>query len=157
MIWVECYPDKELVRVLGFKGFHAKRGGKGGVISKVERGGVGIVDLDYEGTIPRNCQEVDSLSRRHFGIVVMRCGRGWLVILDRNLETFLLATAREASVDVESYGLPNDPRELHHVISLRRPPDGFIKLLRDLRISSSRFEYLAGLLKRLVDLAAETP
>ncbi len=42
MIWVECYPDKEIVRVLGFKGFHAKRGGKGGVISKVERGGVGI-------------------------------------------------------------------------------------------------------------------
>ena len=47
MIWVECYPDRTLVKVLGFRGRHPKGGGKSRVVERVSRWGeVGLVDLD---------------------------------------------------------------------------------------------------------------
>ncbi len=149
MIWVECHPDKKLVEVLGFRGRHPKGGGKGRVVERVSRrGGVGLVDLDYEGTIPSTCREDPVHSLPEHGIRVFRCGRGWTVALERNLEEFLLASARESGIDVESYGLSRDVREMHHQMSRMHQPWRFVEF-GDLSNVSSRLTTLANLLREL--------
>ncbi|RDD53692.1 MAG: hypothetical protein BA066_03270 [Candidatus Korarchaeota archaeon NZ13-K] len=110
---------------------------------------MGLVDSDHEGTIPRKCEEDHARSLPQYGIRVFRCGRGWIVALDRNLEEFLLASARESGIDIESYGLSRDVREMHHQISRMHQPPGFEKLLEDLLSKSGRLTALRNLLREL--------
>lgn len=146
-IWVECYPDKLLVKALGYEARHAR--GKGRVIANTLKGGVGLVDLDYEDSISVKCREDGAKSHREIGIWVFRCGKGWLIALERTLEVFLIASAKEIGMDLESYDLSEDAKELHSQISRRNPSKGFYDLLGDLRLSK-RFKELANVLSEIM-------
>ncbi len=69
--------------------------------------------------------------------------------MDRNLEEFLIASAKESGIDVESYGLSRNAREMHHQISRMHQPRRFLEFLKDLSSASSRLTALANLLREL--------
>ena len=150
MIWVECYPDKVLLDVLGYEARHPRGGGKSRVIWRASKGGLGLVDLDHEGSTPSACVRDEERSRPDSGVWVFRCGSGWVVALEKNLEGFLVAAAREAGIRLEDYGLSSDPKRLHGQISKVHPPPEYKRCLEELlRRRSERFRILAEVLRNL--------
>ncbi len=151
MIWVECYPDKVLLSALGFEARHPKNGGKGRAIGRASRGGLCLVDLDHEGSMPSLCVKDEERSMPDSGVWVFRCGNGWVVALEGNLEEFLVASARQAGIRLEDYGLSSDPRRLHSLISRVHPPPGYREFLEDLLSKGSvRVRILAEVLRDLL-------
>ncbi len=153
MIWVECYPDKVLLDVLGYEARHPKHGGKGRVVWRASGGGLGLVDLDHEGTISSACVVDEERSRPDSGVWVFRCGSGWVVALENRLEEFLVAAARESGISLEDYGLSSDPKRLHSQISRVHPPPGYRRCLEDLlERGGGRVRVLAEILRDLAGM-----
>ncbi len=153
MIWVECYPDKVLLSALGFEARHPKHGGKGRAIGRARRGGLCLVDLDHEGSMPSLCVKDEERSRPESGVWVFRCGHGWVVALEKNLEEFLVASARESGIRLEDYDLSSNPKRLHGQISTVHPPTGYRRCLEDLlKRGGGRLRVLAEVLRDLAGM-----
>jgi len=152
MILVECYPDMILLEELGF--FDVKHGrGKGNIcnILRKKRNCIGIVDEDPDSPQPRYMQilkeRARNLQRHDITIIHDKTRSNCLIIIRPKLEDWILKTARLAGINVKDYGLPNDPLRLSEIISQKRPPDKFRKLIRDL-LNTDRLQTLKSLIQQ---------
>lgn len=144
MIYVECYPDQLLVRVvagLQIAEVPHEFQGKGAVVAKVIKrpGSVGLVDQDPSSPQPRGLTTLQLLKDYpNLGLEV-RGGRnaGRLVVVCPRLEEWAYRAAQESQVDPESFRLPATPKDLKNMIDqdLHRYKQGR-------SLGSSRFERL---------------
>ena len=126
MIFVECYPDKALVRAMGFEPVHS--GGKGRAIASVlgSKGRVCLVDLDDERSMVSIRKYVRKEERMpDLGIRIFCLNHGIVIALENRLEDFIITSAREAGISLDEYGFHNDAESLHLEISKRRIPENF--------------------------------
>ncbi|KPV61902.1 MAG: hypothetical protein AOA66_1574 [Candidatus Bathyarchaeota archaeon BA2] len=147
MYLVECKPDATLVKSLtrtSRKNIeHA--GNKSELLKKLaERYGnsKGIIDEDPWSIQPPHLQkfkEKQDLTRYNLKILRQTRKNNILIMLRPRLEDWILEAAREASIDVKKYNLPNDPVKLHEQINIQI--GNFQKLVEDLA-KSNRFREL---------------
>lgn len=150
MIFVECKPDKVLVRILGIPTheiIHA--GNKSSVCKKLERsnGSKGLVDEDPDSGQPTYIRRLEIIDMRSdFKILYDPRRDNYLIILCPRLEEWILKAAREAKVEVKKYNLPNNGDYLHRIINLKI--DKFERLVLDLRSKSRMLKDLESILKQ---------
>ncbi len=151
MLYAECKPDVLLVRLLTgvpkrgavheLKGKYelCKRLGKGTNCSA-------MIDEEPWGHQPAYIKNLTAkdLPEHDLRVLLDHPRSNQVVVLLPNLEQWVLKGARVAEIDVRRYGLPDNWRELHHVIDLRQ--DGFDRLVADLK-ATPRFKALARLLR----------
>lgn len=149
MMYLECYPDKALVRALGIRKkeiYHA--GSKGNVCKKLEKSSKskGLVDEDpfstqpsYVGKLKTNSYEYD------IKLLYDEKAKNHLIVLCPRLEDWILKAAKEAKVDVENYRLPDDAYELHKIINVKL--DNFVHLIEDIKKRSKMLKTLEKVIK----------
>ena len=148
MIFVECYPDRALVKIMGFKPVHSR--GKGRAVSSVVRSkGVCLIDLDYEGSLNYIRKYIrDERRMPDLGITILCLDQGIVIALENRLEDFIIASAKEMGISLNEYGFSNDVDSLHLEISRMRTSEKLLRLLEDLTKRSRRFKELREILRR---------
>lgn len=153
MIFVECYADITLVKYIinlpGKEIAHEFKG-KGGVCGRLRERPhrLGLVDEDPSSPQPLYITEsriVEDLQEANLRVLHHSSGNNYLIVLCPRLEEWILGAAREISVDVLKYSLPDSAKSLHNVINfdLRK----FEKLLDELK-NSSRIKNLKSTLSK---------
>lgn len=149
MIYLECYSDEALVKVLGVhkKGiFHSYS--KGNVCKKLEKSinSKGLVDEDpfstqpsYIGKLKTNSYEYD------IKLLYDEIAKNHLIVLCPRLEDWILKAAKEAGIYIEDYGLPDDANELHKIINTKLQK--FILLIEDIKKKSKMLKTLEKMIK----------
>ncbi|MBI4236768.1 MAG: hypothetical protein HY688_05400 [Chloroflexi bacterium] len=126
MIFVECNADallaRSATRLRDREVVHAG-GGKGRVLNKLSRtqGAKGLIDEDPGSTQPGTLAGfalVEDLPDSGLRRLREGASANELVMLRPALEEWLIASAREARIDMVHFSLPNDPRGLHRVGTL---------------------------------------
>lgn len=116
MIIVECYTDEYFVKLLGFKGIKHE-GGKGKVLERVREnpGAIGIIDEDPDSNQPSERYEYIEYERRStIKLLVKKGDKSKKVIeISPDLEGWILARAKKNQISPKSYGLTDNPHELH--------------------------------------------
>lgn len=151
MIYVECYPDRALVKVMVFESVHFR--GKGRALSSALRseGCICLVDLDYEGSLSYIKGYVRKERRMpDLGMTILCLNRGIVIALENRLEDFIIASAKEVGIPLNEYNFSNDSDLLHLEISRRRIDEKFYRLLENLA-ESRRFKTLKEILERAKD------
>jgi len=149
---IECKPDEALVRSL--TSISRKRvrhaGGKAELLKMLVThysNSKGMIDYDPSSVQPpqlRDFQtEKDSPS---CGLKILRqATRDNLVaVLCPRLEEWIIEATREAGIDPQNHGLPNDPMVLHRQINVRLR--GFEDLVKELCDESVRIQELRSFL-----------
>ncbi len=144
MIFVECNPDKFLVRQLirGKQQQKKKRirhgGGKSGVLDILEEGKgriVGIVDEDPNRSMNPPKKRKDYVREAAKGSIKLLRKRDdsskSLIELSPDLEGWLISRAKENGISLKKYGLPDDPKAMHDIPHIERDPD-FQKFIKGL-------------------------
>ena len=142
MIFVECNPDRFLVRQL-IRGKQQKKGikhggGKSGVLAILEEKKgrmVGIVDED-----PNRSKHPPKKRKEYIGenargsIKLLRkkddSSKG-LIELSPDLEGWLINRAKENKIWPKDYGLPDDRKKMHDIPHIEQDP-GFQKFIKRL-------------------------
>ena len=142
MIFIECNPDKFVVRQL-IRGKQQRKGikhggGKSGVLDILEKGKgsiVGIVDEDPNRTKHPPKKRKDYVKEIAKGSIKLLRKRNdsskSLIELSPDLEGWLINRAKENGIGLEEYGLPDDPKKMHDIHRIEQSPDfqKFIKRL----------------------------
>jgi len=153
MIFIECKPDAELVKIFGIprKEIHHV-GGKSEVCRRLRKfeNQKGLVDEDPFSVQPRyvreECKMWKNLPDYCFKILKDRSNNKLIVLCPR-LEEWVLKAARRAGIDVKNYGLPDDGDKLHEVINMNIRK--FKKLLNDLKDKSDMLKTLGKFIKNV--------
>lgn len=123
MIYVECIPDKALVKILGIPGnkiFHA--GGKGNICSRLKysKNSLGLIDEDPHSPQPNYIKKL-KFQFKEYSIKVLYDDEleNYLIVLCPRLEEWILKAAKEININMVDYQLPNEAMELHKVINTR--------------------------------------
>jgi len=140
-VYVECDPDTVLAETLTSGRVYHQRG-KSRVCRVLERqrNCIGVMDEDPFSAQPPLITALGKSgavqSHTPQGIKVLRDNpnNNILVLLCPRLEEWVLSAAQEASISMDKYHLPSDPKKLHSFLSLsrRRRMDTFRRLLQDL-------------------------
>jgi hypothetical protein len=116
VIIVECYTDEYFVKLLGLKGIKHE-GGKGKVLERVSEnpGAIGIIDEDPDSNQPSERYEYIEYERRStIKLLVKKGDKSKKVIeISPDLEGWILARAKKNQISPKSYGLTDNPHELH--------------------------------------------
>lgn len=159
MIYVECDPDKALVRIVG--GLRARDirhefQGKGAVVYRVATndGARGLVDQDPGSVQPKRLAELPvKENRQDLGLQLRtKLGSGArLVVICPRLEEWLYDAASESDVDPRSFRLPTSPRDLKKEVNhdLRRGSSSrYERFLRELmRLQNRRLTVLRQMIR----------
>lgn len=138
MIYVECKPDRLVVRILA--GIPKKRvrhaGNKSQVLKMLERTrmALGIVDEDPHSHQPPQILQSKDISTEEVKKASLRTllyQDNVILVIRPRLEEWILALAKELGVDPAKHRLPEDPDELHEVINYNL--DKFERLLLDIK------------------------
>ncbi|MGC8830859.1 MAG: hypothetical protein ACP5MG_10365 [Verrucomicrobiia bacterium] len=140
-VFVECYPDAELIKFIGNKADSVTHSqGKGNVINSLLKTNspiaFGIIDEDPHSTpIP---------ALKHFKVADKtpdmilyehkNDNNKKLIILKPRLEEWLYKTAKSANIDPSSFGFPNSSNELHKIPRYDKMKN-FIDLINSLKDS----------------------
>ncbi|MGH7800750.1 MAG: hypothetical protein ACREOW_09000 [Thermodesulfobacteriota bacterium] len=148
---MECNPDEILVKALGIPRKEIDHAGnKEEVCKELEicTNSKGLVDEDPLGTQPSYIKKLKPLSDKRDDIKLMhdKKARNYLIILCPRLEEWILKATREAGVNVEVYGLPNNADELHKFINTKLK--GFVNLIENIKGKSRMLKTLEDFLKR---------
>jgi len=151
MIYVECVPDKALVKILGIPGneiFHA--GGKGNICSRLKysKNSIGLVDEDPYSPQPNYIKKL-KFQTKECSIKVLYDAefKNYLIVLCPRLEEWILKAVKEININIADYNLPQEAMELHKVINTRIKK--FENLVRDIFQKSLMLKTLARLIKNL--------
>ncbi len=151
MIYVECKPDRALVRSItnipGGEIVHEV--GRSRVCEKLakQRNCKGLADEDPLSAQPHYMKKVrleNDLFQHELKVFHDESNGNHLFVLCPRLEEWILKAAKEADLNVEKYSLPNTPGKLHREINL--DPRKFERLLEDLK-DSKRLKTLGELLE----------
>jgi len=151
MIYIECKADYTLVTsITDLSRKDIVHGSNKGNICKQLRGQrncKALLDQDPLSAQPRYLKEarVESDLSQYDLKLLHGTNNNYLVILCPRLEAWILKSAKEASVDVSKYDLPNDEGKLHGLINISL--EKFENLLEDLKGSSGRLKALKRLLE----------
>ena len=145
----ECKPDTLLVKLLTGQAVD-HRGGKARLIKRMIRSSEqskGLIDEDPQSPQPPLIKRFRLLhDEQTLRLKVYEDENGnKLIMLSPNLEEWIIGSAREAGLMLESYGLPDKAGDLHRVINLDL--ERFQKLVLDLRDKSSRMKALSRILR----------
>lgn len=136
MIFVECNPDKALVRALGISHreiTHAySKGNVSNFLARKVINAKGLVDEDPLSTQPLYFQNLVIRAEQE-GIQVLHDTQrnNRVVVLCPRLEEWILKTAKQESVRVEDFGFSVDPSLFKEGVNLR--VQNFEKLLEHLK------------------------
>ena len=122
---VECAPDETLVRNLGFTSRQVKhQPNKGEVCNYLIKnsGIIGMVDADPGSPQPGFFQDC-KLIQEKFDVVVYQYNdqNNRLLVLNPNLEGWLIKKAKESKLDLSNFGLPGTSKALHKEILNKIP------------------------------------
>jgi hypothetical protein len=131
VIHIECLPDETLLKKLGYSKKQVEHHqGKSRVLSKIKslRDQVGLIDED-----PMSSQHPYEKS-----LIVEDSSHGItfrkdpnknnkILVLQVKLEDWIISACRRSEIDIEEFGLPRTPNELHSVLNNRIP--AFARLL----------------------------
>jgi hypothetical protein len=150
MIYLECEPDKALVRAFGIARKEIKHMfSKGNVCNRLEKtkNSKGLVDEDPLSPQPSYIGKLKSLSRKN-GIRLLfdEKKQNYLIALCPRLEDWVLNVTKEANIDVSKYGLPNDPNKLHEALNIKL--DKFSDLIDKIKQKSEMLKTLEGFIKK---------
>lgn len=152
MIYLECDPDKALVKALGISKtgiFHA--GNKGNVCNRLKRNknSKGLVDDDPSSAQPSYMDRLRLLSDE-YGIKLLYDERNenHLIVLCPRLEDWILKAAKQVVGRGmgKKYGLPENADQLHKVINTNL--EKFVNLVNDIKEKSGMLKALESLIKR---------
>jgi len=152
MIYVECDPDKALVSILGVPRkeiFHA--GGKGNVCVRLSKttDSKGLIDEDPESPQLGYLKKLKSCSAEYtkYNIKLLSDEkfRNSVIVLSPRLENWILEAAKEAGMNMEEYGLPNNANNLHKVINIKL--ESFKKLIEEMKQKSKMLKRLERLIR----------
>jgi len=150
MIFLECEPDKALVKGLGIPRKEIKHMfSKGNVCNRLEKtkNSKGLVDEDPLNPQPSYIGKLKFLSRGHgIKLLVDEKNQNYLIVLCPRLEDWVLNVAKQASIDVLTHGLPNDPNKLHEALNIKL--DRFRDLIDKIKQKSEMLKALEGFIKK---------
>lgn len=123
-IALECNPDEELVKCLGFTRKEiTHQPNKGQVFSFLEKnmGALGIVDEDPGANPPGHMVFYKKICDEQHGVeVYIKPLEGTkLVIIKPRLEEWIIKQAKDSKIDPTKYSLPDNGRELHKIINTK--------------------------------------
>ena len=126
MIFVECDPDKYVVKKIVPKTRIIHGGGKTGVLNALEgeRRAVGIVDADphfrkppgdmRKGYVREDVKDTIELMRK-------KGDEGkFLIVLSPDIEGWLVNKAKQNGISLRDYNLPDDPERMHDITHIER-------------------------------------
>ena len=155
MIFVECRPDKLLIkRITGIsKIIH--EAGKARICNKLNKykGVIAVLDEDPGRSQHPYFNNLRNFSNREFencpDIKVLTDFRGnFVVLICPRLEDFVINVARRNKIDLKSFNLPSDPDKLHEIINLNL--EKFEKLLDSLK-NTKEFKCLGNIINTLLN------
>ena len=124
MIFVECKPDRLMVRIIADvkKKEIRHAGNKFEVMKQLDKydGALGIIDEDPGKTQPSQIKKAKDISKddiRAVDLIILSYRNNIVLILRPRLEEWLLKTTREINIDPRKFKLPRDPKRLHSVIN----------------------------------------
>jgi len=149
MIYLECDPDKALMRALGLAAKEIKHVySKGNVCNKLakSRYSKGLIDEDPASPQPAYIGKLKLHFHQH-DIKLLQDDKAQkqLIVLCPRLEEWILKAAREAKVNIQDYGLPNGARQLHEIINMR--VESLEKLIKSIKDKSQMLKTLGGFVK----------
>lgn len=149
MIYVECNPDKVLVKTLGLpKKVIRHAGDKGKVCNKLRHNtnSIGLVDEDPGSNPPSYFEVLKHLSyKNQIRLLLDEKNRNHLIVLCPRLEEWVLKAASEIAIDISKYGLSNDANELHELLTIK--PERSVKLVKDIKGKSQMLRTLEEFLR----------
>ncbi len=127
IIFIECVTDKILVLKLNFGRRQIRcAGGIGEVCNRLKDSENSCVVVDEDPTKTRPKYMIDllrtSVVSNDHDIIVAHDGKrnNYLIVICPDRENWLIKTAKLLKIDLKSYGLPPNPKELK-VLNLRDP------------------------------------
>ena len=147
--FAECKPDTLLVKLLTGQGVD-HRGGKTRLIKKMLQSGEpskGLIDEDPQSLQPPLLKRFKLLrDEQSVGLKVYEDDNGnRLIMLSPNLEEWIISSAREAGLKLESYSLPDKSDDFHRIINLDLKK--FQNLILDLKDKSPSMKVLSKILR----------
>ena len=162
MIFIECNPDKFLVKRLIRGKQQQKRirhgGGKSGVLDILGKGKgrmVGVVDEDPNRSKHPPKKRKEYTGKDTKGSIKLLKKRDdsskSLIELSPDLEGWLINRAKKSGINLKDYGLPDDPKEMHNIPRIEKKPNfrGFIKRL--IRSSDDEVNTLRRWIKEAIE------
>jgi hypothetical protein len=149
MIYLECEPDKALIRTLGISSKEIKHEySKGNVCNKLSKtkNSKGLVDEDPSSAQPSYIGRLKLLSfENNIKLLSDEKAQNLLIVLCPRLEEWILRAAQELGINVEDYGLPNKANQLHKVINTKI--ENLVRLLENRKRQSKMLKTLEGFVK----------
>ena len=151
-MFVECYSDEVLVSALGITlDRNSHRQGIGNVCNKLKTctNAKGMVDEDPGRTQPNYLSQLKVISDEHsIKVLCDAKTKNCVIMLCPRLEEWVLQAAKETSVDVTEFGLPNDAITLHRTLSSGTKRRNLIQLIKEIKGRSPMLNALEALLKK---------
>lgn len=147
MIVVECKPDKALIQKLSnsSKIIHAPNKSEAvKFINKIGKLTI-IIDEDPDSNQPKILDSLNLLEDKS-SIKILGNSNCIVIILSPRLEEWIIEAAKEANIDMNRYGLSNDPNQLHRIINRRI--NNLKRLICDIEDRSRRIITLKKILNR---------
>jgi len=150
MIYLECEPDKALVKALGIPRKEIRHMySKGNVCNRLEKtkNSKGLVDEDPLSAQPTYIGRLKPLLNKHrVKLLLDEKNQNYLIVLCPRLEDWVLNVTIEAKIDLLNYGLPNDPNKLHETLNIRLY--NFKNLIDKIKQKSEMLKTLEEFIKR---------
>jgi len=155
LIFVECKPDRLLIRILAGVGKKEIRhsGNKFEVMKQLDKHSMalGIIDEDPGKNQPTQLQKAEDISTdeiRATDLILLRYRDSLVLVLRPRLEEWILKTAREININPKDFTLPNDPEQLHSIINYNLDKFGrFLIKMKHYERKSRRIETLKNSVK----------
>jgi hypothetical protein len=148
MIFVECDPDKALLRTLGVPRKKINHSGnKGNICNKLAKSKrcKGLVDEDPTSTQPSYIGKLKLLSaENNIKLLYDKKGDNHLIVLCPRLEEWILFAAKEAGVGIDDFGLPNQAKRLHQIST---KVENFVNLIKALKGKSQMLKALETMIQ----------
>lgn len=149
MIFVECEPDKALLKALGIPRKEIEHAfSKGNVCNRLAKSSnaKGLVDEDPLSAQPGYLNHLTVRANEHHVKQLFDEKRNnHLVVICPRLEDWILKAAHEAGTNFGEYGLPSNSSQLHRIINTRVPV--LINLVKAIRANSRMLATLEGFVK----------
>jgi len=123
VIYVECNPDKLLLKTLGVLKKHiVHAGGKSNICKQLEKhkNCKALIDKDPGSPQPPYIKKLkinEVHSREKIEILKDEKNNNIVIMLDPRLEGWIIYVAKQVKISLERYGLSNDEGRLHRIIN----------------------------------------